>query len=231
MSRLQNKDEAEKAFLSSRSSVDESGGEEPLALLPVRKRSWGRSCLSVGGIACIVFLGMMAFAVLVRDSRSGKVPDSRPPQTQGGSIVTAHCGTTPEEAQARGCIWDIMSFGWMHPSCFDYEESAQWETQYGPWEWYSERPGNATDLIPLTAEELPYTPVVWTTQGYHVQHCLYVLKMIHVAAMAGEAVSNEGIELSHTAHCTKLIGDPELVEYAEVNTRVHLLFVQCVTLT
>ncbi|QKX63212.1 uncharacterized protein TRUGW13939_10381 [Talaromyces rugulosus] len=152
--------------------IDDSSDEEHLSLPVTRKRSYCRSGASVVGIVSVVLLEMVAFAVLVTDSRSGKVPDSRPPQAQGGSVVTAHCGTTPEGAKARGCFWDIMSFGWMHPSCFDREESARWEAEYGPWEWYSERPGNETDLVPLTAEELPYSPVVWKTQGYHVQHCL-----------------------------------------------------------
>ncbi|KZF21983.1 hypothetical protein L228DRAFT_268489 [Xylona heveae TC161] len=225
-------DESEKPFVGQGSSAESDADDEEHARRPVPpRRSCYRSGVSVVAIASIVLLGMIAFSVLVKDSRSGKVPNAPKAQVQGGSVVTAHCGTTPEEAQDRGCFWDIMSFGWMHPSCFDQEESARWAAEYGPWEWYTERPSNATDLRPLTADELPHTPVVWTTQGYHVQHCLYVLKMIHLAAMAESPVSNEGIELGHTDHCTKLIANPELVDYGEVNTRVHLLFVQCVTLT
>ncbi|XHG08998.1 hypothetical protein AWENTII_012080 [Aspergillus wentii] len=221
-------EEAEKPFITPTSSESDDEVFHP------KQKPWYRHIIPIAGIAVALFLGMIAFSILINDSKSGSVPDAPQPQVQGGSVVTAHCGTTPEEAQERGCFWDIMSFGWMHPSCLDQAESAKWAEKYGPWKWYTERPDNTTseeDLIPLTQEELPYTPVVWTTQGYHVQHCLYVLKMIHLAAMKEGPVSNEGIELGHTDHCAMLIGNPELVDYEEVNTRVHLLFVQCVTLT
>ncbi|PMD46155.1 hypothetical protein L207DRAFT_417719, partial [Hyaloscypha variabilis F] len=131
-------------------------------------------------------------------------------QNEGGSQVLAHCGTNLEEAQALRCIWDIMNFGWIHPTCFDQVESDRWYDTYGPWEWYTEKPGNGTDAVRLTPEQLPFTPVTYTTQGYHVQHCLYIFRSIHVAAINSGPITNEGSSLGHTEHCAKLMADPVL---------------------
>lgn len=184
--------------------------------------------------ASVLLLGSYAFYTLVRDINGGNISTTNSTQVQGqvqgGNVVVSHCGTTPEEAQERGCFWDIMSFGWVHPDCYDKTESDKWIAQYGPWEWHMGTEGTSEVGRPLSEEELPYTPVVMTTQGYHIQHCLYVLKMIHVAGMKNGTVTNEGIALSHTDHCIRLMADPAFTEHTEVNTRVHLLFVQCVSL-
>lgn len=216
--------------MSERSSSDYED-DEKFGGEVVTSRPWYSLAIFIAALAAIFLLGAVTFSKLLSDSRSGKVPNAPPAPVQGGSVVTAHCGTTPQEAQDRGCLWDIMSYGWIHPNCFDKEESARWEAEYGPWAWYVDRPNNETHLAETPYDQLPYVPVVWTTQGYHVVHCLYVLKMLHLAGMSANPVSNEGIDLGHTDHCVKLIGDPEYVDYDDVNTRVHLLFVQCVTLT
>ncbi|KAH8648272.1 hypothetical protein BGZ60DRAFT_534953 [Tricladium varicosporioides] len=200
--------------------------------------SWRRRILFTTILLIVILLGVLAVAKLHSDSLRGDIPGAPLPQAQGGTVVTAHCGTNPQEAQARGCLWDIMSFGWVHPSCWDPAESARMEAKYGPWEWYTDKPFNITDQVPdvtgqvpLKMEELPFEPIVWTTHGYHVQHCLYILKMLHLGGMSGGSVSNEGIELAHTDHCVGLISDPAVTPYQKINTKVNLLFVQCVTLT
>jgi hypothetical protein len=194
-------------------------------------RPWFCKAMHVLILIFTIFLGVVVFSILVSDSKSSKVPTAPKPQNEGGSKILAHCGTNPEEAQARGCVWDIMSFGWVHPTCFNQEESDSWYAEYGPWEWYTEKPGNETDAVRLTPEQLPFTPLVYTTQGYHIQHCLYILKNIHIAAMNSGPVTNEGITLGHTEHCIKLMANPDVQPFEDVVTRVHLLFIQCVTLT
>ena len=98
-------------------------------------------------------------------------------------------------------------------------------------EWYDELPGtNSTELRPLTSEELPYTPIAFTTQGYHVQHCLYIMKMIHQAGMKRIPLVDEGVGLGHTEHCIELMTNENLVPMKLVNTRLELLFLRCVEL-
>jgi hypothetical protein len=120
----------------------------------------------------------------------------------------------------------FMSFGRTHPKCYNKAESDAWIDVYGPWKWY--RDHNATEL--LTDEELPYEPVVFTEQGYHVVHCIYIFKLLHLAGMSGNLVTDEAIPLKHTDHCVKLIASPKYTDFQHINTRVDLLFARCVTL-
>jgi hypothetical protein len=191
-------------------------------------------------VLTILLAGVFMLNILDEDSRSGVVPNAPPPTPQGGSVVIEHCGLSSQEAIDRGCIWDIMSYGWIHPSCYDKKESDRWLAKYGPFKWYIDdgqqqdeksQPLNGTLTQQLSLDEIPYTQAVWTTQGYHVMHCLYLLKMVHVAALHSAPVSNEAVNLGHTDHCVGLIGKTDLIEYDAVTTQVRLLFVQCVTLT
>lgn len=210
-----------------------------------KARKWTKNQIytrfAVGFALLVIFLtGAFILDVLNKDSSSGVVPNAPPPTKEGGSKVIEHCGLSAQEAKDRGCLWDIMSFGWIHPSCYDKEESDRWLAKYGPFEWYvdegqpmdeKERPLNGTLTKPLTLEEIPYTQAVWTTQGYHIMHCMYLLKMVHVAALHDAPVSNEAVNLGHTDHCVGIIGQTDLVQYDVITTQVRSLFVQCVTLT
>jgi len=211
---------------SSDSKEREENGENTntVKLLP---RPWSRTAIAASILLLIVSVGLVILSTLTPSSKKSMAAR---PQHKGGSTVLAHCGTNPQEAQARGCVWDIMSFGWVHPTCFNKEESDSWYAKYGPWEWYTIFPGNVTDAVPLTPEQLPFTPLVYTTQGYHIQHCLYIFKSLHVAAINSAPVSNEGVPMAHTDHCINLLAnDTQPLE--DIVTRVYLLFVKCVTLT
>lgn len=146
----------------------------------------------------------------------------------GGTKKYQHCGKSPEEAMALGCEWDIMSFGWVHPACFNKAESEEWAAKYGPWEWYPALNSSKSEAIP--PEDLPHSRLVFTQQGYHVVHCLYIWKLIHLAGMNHHLVTNEGIPFQHTEHCVKMIGNSTWVPFETVDTRVHLLFGECVSL-
>ncbi|TGO34137.1 hypothetical protein BHYA_0211g00220 [Botrytis hyacinthi] len=228
----------EKLLASTTSSSVASVDEEESSEKETRSQTH-RRIFFISSILAIVVLGAVTLTTLLVDSHSGVVPNTPPPPSQGGSQVVAHCGISAQEAMERGCLWDIMSFGWIHPLCFDKEESDRWAAKYGPFDWYvddgqavdeKEQPVNGTLTQPLSLDEIPFAQSVWTTQGYHIMHCLYLLKMVHVAALNSDPVSNEAVNLGHTDHCVGLIGNTDLIEYDTITTPVRLLFVQCVTL-
>ncbi|KAB8302238.1 hypothetical protein EYC80_005682 [Monilinia laxa] len=232
----------EKLLLSARSSSSASIDEEeysPSPQVEAKPRSYHK-IFFISSLASIIILGALTLTTLTRDSHSGIVPNTPPPPTLGGSKVVAHCGISPEEAIERGCVWDIMSYGWIHPLCFDKEESDRWAAKYGPFEWFADDkpaldekgfPLNGTLTQKLTLEELPFAPSIFTTQGYHINHCMYLLKLVHLAALHNAPVSNEAVNLGHTDHCAGIIGSSDLVPYDRITTGVKLLYVQCVTLT
>jgi hypothetical protein len=187
------------------------------------KRSAPCSCAFIA-TCCSISALLLLLIFAQRDNVSKDVTIW--PEVQGGSHVVASCGDSPEEAKANGCVWDLMSFGWTHPACYNKAESEKWLAEYGPWKWYKDL--NATQPVP--DEELPYTWLVYAEQGYHVQHCLYILKLLHLAAMSGHLVTDEAIPLAHTGHCTKMMSSPKYLDFRHINTKVDLLFARCVTL-
>ncbi|KAH7054340.1 hypothetical protein B0J12DRAFT_738878 [Macrophomina phaseolina] len=78
-------------------------------------------------------LGLLALILVLAQRRHPGSTVSLWPTYQGGSHVVEHCGNSPEETQALGCVWDLMSFGWIHPRCFKPDESQIWLEKYGPW--------------------------------------------------------------------------------------------------
>lgn len=121
-----------------------------------------------------------------------------------------------------------MSFSWTHPACYNKNESDAWIEKYGPWKWYLNK--DDTEDNALADEVLPYQKRVWTEQGYHVTHCLYIFKLLHLAGMSGHLVTDEGIGMAHTDHCVKMIADPVWTPFETINTRVDLLYGRCVTI-
>jgi len=146
---------------------------------------------------------------------------------QGGTHIIEHCGDSLEEAQARGCIFDLMSFRWIHPACFNRNESEAWLESYGPWEWYMEK--NNTESV-VGVDVLPYQTRAWTQQSYHVAHCLYVWKLLHLAAISGSLIDDETIVISHSDHCAKIVMKYESIPSQNVVTRVDMSYSKCVTL-
>lgn len=87
-------------------------------------------------------------------------------------------GTTVAEAKRRGCIFTPMAIAWLPPHCIDMELSDEFDAAApgGKWEYWYDL--NAT--IPMTREQMgeladTFGSVMYTTQEWHVMHCMYVL--------------------------------------------------------
>lgn len=144
-----------------------------------------------------------------------------------GNVVakTEGCGASPQEAKAKGCIFDFMNYHWIRPECY-YEEGSKEAEKKGPWTFYRDR--NFTELIPgQDAESLSTETVVYTQYSWHVVHCVYALKSVHRAAMTGKWLPEEEASWPHTLHCSEvfqLMGTP-----ADANmTRIDMQFLGCV---
>lgn len=99
---------------------------------------------------------------------------------EAGDNVIVDCGSTPSEAKDKGCVWDLMSFSWTHPACYNKNESDKFLAEYGPWKWY-ENVDNKPGAEVLDEDDLPYMSMVWTQEHYHIAHCTYILKLLHLA--------------------------------------------------
>ena len=144
-----------------------------------------------------------------------------------GNVVvkTAGCGNSPEGAKALGCIFDPMSWHWTREECL-YKEGSEYSQAKGPWSYY--RDANHTEPLHLPdAKSMSTERLVYSEYSWHVEHCVYVMKALHRAAMVDKWIPEETASWPHTLHCMKVIemmGTPPKT----LNTRIEMQFLACV---
>lgn len=138
--------------------------------------------------------------------------------TSSGELLS--CGSSFEEAEAAGCIFDIMTFAWTPPACLDEEVHADVISDLselaptrgaGTWPWW--RWENRTEPLEQTTEVLRLYDDIWTDTIYHRAHCLYLWRIMHRAAgrvIEGEKevyVYSKAAQWEHVIHCNKLLNE------------------------
>lgn len=153
-----------------------------------------------------------------------EIPKVKPSTAE---LQNMHCGSTPAEARALGCKFDVMSFAWTPPSCYDHTFSQAFLHEKGPWIFYLDH--NATQ--PLAFDSLSNYDIVWTEHSYHVVHCLYAWERIHQAYLKQDLLlPKEMGSINHTEHCIGLLEDVEGAPAKKVNAIAYLVFDGCIDL-
>ena len=133
------------------------------------------------------------------------------------------CGTTPEEAIARGCHFDIIATAWLPPKCIDHQLIAEFEASY---HWLYFRNPNGTDLYPSDHDTLgSQNTTIWTTFRWHVAHCLYMWRKLNRALVQGHMTDGETITQKHTDHCSKVI--LQMTNPDSIATIVEIIYPPC----
>ncbi|KAH8806151.1 hypothetical protein F5884DRAFT_755695 [Xylogone sp. PMI_703] len=166
-------------------------------------------------ISCVVIALIFGgfFGVLIRNTGSKPRPE----------ILT--CGTTSDEARARGCIMEPMVYGWMPKECYYGDLTSE----YHPFEdraWYT---SDKYDEL-VTPEEL------WAgarenvyTHHYHTQHCFFLIRKLSRAVDRREPyLDHKSLEVPHLDHCARAIS--ERFESTNSSNRVILGFYRCLPL-
>ena len=141
------------------------------------------------------------------------------------------CGKSPEEAEAAGCVFDLMTVSWLPLECYDGELTTQFMEE-GPWDFYlsnSTRPEALPEervKIPSVEAISKTTELMWTDRRFHVLHCIYNWKMMHRAIERGWKMESSLATYHHTEHCASTLANTS-VPLASVVTRVELSYPAC----
>ena len=130
---------------------------------------------------------------IVDDDSVKTVDDSKPPEAE-----IQNCGHTPDEARAKGCIFDVMMQLWTPADCFDEVLSNRF-LDVGNWTWYAD-PG-ATRIYSLEEMRRGEHSAVFVAQDYHVTHCIYAWEKLVRAMRNQEPLITELISYDHVIHC------------------------------
>jgi hypothetical protein len=131
------------------------------------------------------------------------------------------CGSDPATARARGCSFDLISFAWQTPECYDaslVRDFAEWDT----WTFYTAERGNVTvtQEVVLQGEQS-----LWVTWHYHLVHCTFMWRQMHRAYERGW-IDGHLHAYNHTLHCQKVLLRTD-VRHDEVFTMGNVIYPVC----
>lgn len=109
-----------------------------------------------------------------------------------------NCGYTPQEARAKGCVFDVMMQLWTPAACFDEVLSNRF-LDVGNWTWYADP--SATVIYSLEDMRKGEHDAVYVAQDYHITHCIYAWEKLVRAMRNQEPLITELISYDHVIHC------------------------------
>jgi hypothetical protein len=145
-----------------------------------------------------------------------------------GSSPWTDCGNSSDSALSRGCHFDVMSFSWSLPDCFDEELMEQF-LRHRDWHWYRED-GGEVSAWDVRAGPFDY---LFVSQEYHVVHCTFMWRKMHRAVLARRKIDSYVGNYTHTVHCEKRLYDREALLRSgpgfdsEVNTVIVTKYPTC----
>ena len=137
--------------------------------------------------------------------------------------VAETCGTSSHEAVSLGCEFDVMSFAWLPPRCFDQSLMLEF-LALRDWQWYLDAESHQrVDMVPVSKGSYDH---LYVTQEYHMYHCTYMWRKMHRAIQNGQPLDGYIGKIEHTAHCEKMLVGSALALNL-TNTLIFSKFVEC----
>lgn len=136
------------------------------------------------------------------------------------------CGNSPEQAIAKGCLFDVTSFTWLPGPCFDPQIPHDFLAT-SDWRWYRDAGGQEEVAVSLaTTGRLDN---LFVSMRYHVAHCAFMWSKLHRAMATGGMIDSYVGSLEHTEHCAKMILAVvnEGQDAVGLNTVIRLKYATC----
>ncbi|KAG9243661.1 hypothetical protein BJ878DRAFT_509788 [Calycina marina] len=135
------------------------------------------------------------------------------------------CGHSPAEARARGCSFDISSFAWLTPECYDDALTQEFK-KWSNWTWYrNEEPSDDDPQISFE-EAMAWETDAWADWGMHLVHCTFMWRLQHLSMEKGWTGIHV-VNYNHTKHCQQvLLMDP--VENRDIRTSAAVVYPRCI---
>lgn len=184
----------------------------PQERFPSRRRPgfWLQALTFLGGW----LFGMTTLAAIIKISSYRQHQQQTVPLLEWSSeadpepVLHKSCGSTPAEARAAGCVFDMLTTAWTPAECADLEVTEEWLTEVldsYDWPYFLDANGTTkqTDLTLLRSGE--WSGELWSTMGLHKLHCLYVWRRFHMANLGGKALDTVLRGPRHSRHCAKMM--------------------------
>ncbi|KAK5652846.1 hypothetical protein OQA88_9512 [Cercophora sp. LCS_1] len=147
-------------------------------------------------------------------------PLSQPPSPRHTS-----CGNTPTETRARNCRFDILSFAWQTPECYDAELMSDF-IAYPDSAWLFYRDDNSTSDVVSLEQALQGDESLWVDWYYHIVHCTFIWRQMHRAYEVRGWIDSHLDSYRHTLHCQKTLLDRD-TDMGRVNVAAVVKYPTC----
>lgn len=156
------------------------------------------------------------------------------PQNTASSITKTTCGSNYSTAIENQCVFQLWSYSWVPPECFDKELNEQFLAlrESEDWHYYSSRfppvPVPLETVLTGTRNDL------WSTWGQHYWHCaFYQRKFFRIIEQHGEGsteflkMTNRDLDQHHGIHCQEWLAKPDTYPWDRVMINLTVGYHSC----
>ncbi|KAF2112270.1 hypothetical protein BDV96DRAFT_158061 [Lophiotrema nucula] len=126
------------------------------------------------------------------------------------------CGSTIDEAKAKGCIFDNLSYVWVQPACH-HPELLQSFRDRSNITYYTSHDLTLETRIPQEDIYAGNWPWAWSTKEQHPVHCAFLLSKMHEALSNHLPLDDKVMQWEHTIHCSEVLLQSWLSEIEDCN--------------
>jgi hypothetical protein len=112
------------------------------------------------------------------------------------------CGNSTEEAEALGCVYDVLAANWIHQDCpRDYVDEFYYFQNGTAWPYYADQNGTHQ----MSFYELAHNGYYWSSTREHLVHCSFMLRRGHDVMARGDRLDGLVGKLEHANHCAQYL--------------------------
>jgi hypothetical protein len=145
----------------------------------------------------------------------------------GLKFTKNHCGSSPDEARALGCHYELIGLRWVPDSCYD----AELDEEFGNHGWPYFLDKNATKEVSKDVVKRGNEPVIFITWEQHLTHCAYSMRMLYrryKEHRIDHTIPSYIRDEDHFNHCLGVLNhNPATMLPTDINTEVTVAYEEC----
>lgn len=141
-----------------------------------------------------------------------------------------HCGNSPTEARANGCVYSLVDVRWVPGQCYDKKMDDEFNSL--PWHYFADKNGTREITQELAKQG---DTEFWVTMEYHITHCEFTMRQLRRRYLEAARRSPQEVvasntymtEEEHFEHCVEYMNPRKIIEADLIVTFSKMDFGTC----